>query len=66
MTTAERLLQQGRQEGRQEGQAEGQREATLRGIRGMLRIGMNAETIAAAFELPLVEVKAYIAQLEKK
>ena len=62
MTTAERLLQQGRQEG----QAEGQREATLRGIRGMLRIGMNAETIAAAFELPLAEVKAYIAQLEKE
>lgn len=65
MTTAERLLQQGRQEGRQEGQAEGQREATLRHIRGMLRIGMNAETIAAAFELPLAEVKAYVAQLKE-
>jgi predicted transposase/invertase (TIGR01784 family) len=64
MTTAERLLQQGRQEGRQEGQVEGRREATLRYIRGMLRIGMNAETIAAAFELPLAEVKAYIAQLK--
>lgn len=62
MTTAERLLQQGRQEG----QAEGQREATLRGIRGLLRIGMNAETIAAAFELPLAEVKAYIAQIQSR
>lgn len=62
MTTAERLLQQGRQEG----QVEGQREATLSHIRGLLRIGMNAETIAAAFELPLTEVKAYIAQLKSE
>jgi len=27
---------------------------------------MNAETIAAAFELPLAEVKAYIQQLKSK
>lgn len=58
MTTAEQLLHQGHQEGEQR--------ATLQHIRGLLRLGMNAETIAAAFELPLAEVKAYIQQLKSE
>ncbi|MBC7893346.1 MAG: Rpn family recombination-promoting nuclease/putative transposase [Sphingobacteriaceae bacterium] len=66
MTTAEQLLHQGHQEGLQEGLQEGEQRATLQHIRGLLRLGMNAETIAAAFELTLAEVKDYIQQLKSE
>ena len=56
MSTAQRLIN----EGIEQGIEQGRREAIERGARGMLKLNMDAATIAAAFELPLADVNQII------
>lgn len=50
----------------QEGVEKGMQQTTLQHIRGMLRVGMDADTIAAITELPLETVKQYINLIRQK
>ena len=59
-------MQQGVQQGVQQDVQQGERQATLRHIKGMLGLGLDAETIAAAFDLPLKTVKIYIATISRE
>lgn len=50
----------------QQGIREGQQETTRRHIEGLLRLNMDAETIAAAFDMPLATVQHYIDMIARK
>ncbi len=52
MSTAQRLINEGIEQGIEQG--------IERGIQAMLRLNMDAITIAAAFELPLADVNRLI------
>lgn len=56
MTAADQL----RLEGRVEGRAEGRVEATYKLVKGALKLGMDAKTIANAFEIDVNEVETII------
>jgi predicted transposase/invertase (TIGR01784 family) len=56
MTAADQL----RLEGRLEGRTEGRVEATYKFVKGALKLGMDAKTIASTFELDIKEVEAII------
>ncbi|TAE28651.1 MAG: Rpn family recombination-promoting nuclease/putative transposase [Cytophagales bacterium] len=62
MSAAETLIKQGMQQGMQQGEYQ----VTLKYIKGMLRLGMDAKTIANAFDLPLKTVELYIATIKEK
>ena len=70
MSAAEMWIQEGVEkgikQGMQQGVQQGERQATLRHIKGMLGLGLDAETIAAAFDLPLKTVKIYIATISRE
>ena len=48
-----------------EGKIEGKEEMTIQFISGLLKIGMDADTIAATFNLPLSKVKEIILKIKK-
>ncbi len=52
-------------EGKIEGRIEGKKETTVHFIKGMLKVGMDASTIAATFDLPKAEVDDIIAKIQK-
>ncbi len=52
------------QEGVQQGMQQGMHETTMRHIKGMMRVGMDAKTIAPIIDLPLATVKQYIKLIE--
>ena len=56
MTTAERWRMEGRMEGRME--------VTNQYIAGLVHVGMTAETIATAFQMPVAEVRAIIQKIQ--
>ena len=60
MTTAERLINEGIERGIEKGIDI----ANVRHVRGLLKLGMEATTIAAALELPLAEVKTLIKRIQ--
>lgn len=62
MTTAERLINEGIEKGIEQGIDI----ASVRYVRGLLKLGMSAETIAAALELPLAEVQAIITRIQSE
>jgi len=62
MSAAETLIKQGMQQGMQQGEYR----VTLRHIKGMLNLGMDARTIATAFDLPLKTVELYIATIRQE
>lgn len=70
MSAAETWIQEGVEkglkQGMQQGMQQGEYQATLRYIEGMLRLGMDAQTISAAFDLPLKTVEIYIATIQKQ
>jgi predicted transposase/invertase (TIGR01784 family) len=59
-------MQQGIREGMQQGIREGMQQATLQHIKGLLRLNLDATAIAAAFDMPLETVKAYIKQIQSE
>ena len=65
MSIAEALKTEGKLEGRQEGKTEGKEEATFQFVKGLLKIGMDAATIALTFDLPRQKVDEIIAQINK-
>jgi predicted transposase/invertase (TIGR01784 family) len=60
MTTAERLIN----EGIEKGIEQGIEQATVRHVKGMLKLGMDARTIGAALELPLDSIHTLIEQIQ--
>jgi predicted transposase/invertase (TIGR01784 family) len=60
MTTADRL----RTEGRMEGRIEERREVIHKVVRGALKIGMDAETIALTFDFSLAEVQEIVESMD--
>lgn len=57
MTIAEAMKHKGKIEGRIQGKIEGKEEATLLFVQKLVKIGMDAATIAQTFELPQAKVK---------
>lgn len=70
MSAAETWIQEGVErgikQGVQQGMQQGEHQATLRHIKGMLGLGLDAKTIAAAFDLPLKTVNVYIATISRE
>ena len=60
MSAAQKLINEGIEEGIEKGIEKG----IERGVRGMLKLGMNAVTIAAAFELPKQTVEQLIEKIK--
>lgn len=60
MTTAERLINEGIEKGIERGVEQGIAQANERHVRGLLKLGMDANTISAALELPLPVVNEII------
>ncbi|MFD2571728.1 hypothetical protein ACFSUS_13870 [Spirosoma soli] len=58
MSGLEKLKQEGRQEGR--------REATFKLVKGALKLGMDAKTIADTFEMDIDEVSSIIAAIPQE
>ena len=54
-----------KKEGKIEGKKEGKIEATTQFIKGMLRIGMDAPTIASTFNIPKIEVEELISKIKQ-
>jgi predicted transposase/invertase (TIGR01784 family) len=65
-TWVEQGLREGREQGIQQGMQQGMQQATLRHIKGLLRLNMDASAIAATFEMPLETVDAYIRQIQSE
>lgn len=59
MTTAERLIN----EGIEKGIEHGIEQATVRHVKGMLKLGMDAKTIAAALEESIDRIHTLIEQI---
>lgn len=57
MSAGEQLLAQGAKIGAEE--------ATVKYVKGLLRVGMDAQTISTAFDIPLAKVKRMIEQIKK-
>lgn len=57
MSAGEQLLAQGAKIGAQE--------ATIKYVKGLLRVGMDAQTISTAFDIPLAKVNRMIDQIKK-
>ena len=66
MTAADQLRLEGRLEGRAEGRVEGRVEATYKLVKGALKLGMDAKTIASTFELDLKEVETIVDVLRQE
>ena len=45
--------------------AQGAQQATVKHLKGLLRVGMDAQTISTAFDMPLAKVKRMIEQIKK-
>jgi len=45
---------------------EGIEQGIEKGIRGMLKLGMNASTIAAAFEIPQEQIEQLIEKIKRE
>lgn len=58
MSAAQQLIDQGISQGISQG--------IERGIRGMFKLGMDAPTIAAAFDMPQTEVERLIEKIRKE
>ena len=54
-----------KKEGKIEGKKEGKIEATTQFIKGMLKIGMDAPTIASTFNIPKTKVEELISKIEQ-
>lgn len=55
-----------RMEGRIEGQIAGRTEANRKLVKGALKLGMDAKTIADTFEMSIAEVVALIEQVRQQ
>lgn len=55
-----------RMEGRIEGQIAGRAEASRKLVKGALKLGMDAKTIADTFEMDLAEVLSLIEQVRQE
>ena len=53
-------------EGRVEGRMEVYREATYKTVKGALKLGMDAQTIANTFEIELADVQSAITQIRQE
>lgn len=68
MTAAEELIQEGRQQGRQEAMEVADeliRQNKIKFISALLKLNIDAHTIASAAELPLTEVETIIAGINR-
>lgn len=68
MTAAEELIQEGRQQGRQEAMKVADeliRQNKIKFISALLKLNIDAHTIASAAELPLTEVETIIAGINR-
>lgn len=63
MTTAERLINEGIEKGIEQGIEQGVELATVRAIKSMLNLNMDAKTIAASMDIPLVNVNNLIQKI---
>ncbi len=61
MSIAEEL----KTEGKIEGKIEGNKETTVRFVKGMMKVGMDASTIAATFDLKKIDVEDMISKIQK-
>lgn len=66
MNGADQLRMEGRIEGRVEGQIAGRAEASRKLVKGALKLGMDAKTIADTFEMDLAEVLSLIEQVRQE
>lgn len=64
-SVAEELVQKGIQKGILEGRQEGRREAARQFIVAMLKLNLDAQTIASAAEMPLADVHAVIDEINR-
>ena len=68
MTVAEELIQEGRQQGRQEAMVAAEKlihQNKIKFISALLKLNIDAHTIASATELPLTEVETIIAEVNR-
>lgn len=63
MTIAEAMKLEGKIQGKIEGKIEGKEEATMLFVQKLVKIGMDAATIAHTFELPQTKVEEIIAKM---
>ncbi|MEI7585722.1 Rpn family recombination-promoting nuclease/putative transposase [Runella sp.] len=63
MTIAEAMKLEGKIQGKIEGKIEGKEEATIVFVQKLVKIGMDAATIAQTFELPKAKVEEIIAKM---
>lgn len=62
MSAAQKLINEGIEQGIEKGIEQG----IEKGIRGMLKLGMNTSTIAAAFEMPQEQVELLIKKIKRE
>jgi len=62
MSAAQKLINEGIEKGLEQGIEQG----IEKGIRGMMKLGMDAVTIAAAFEMPLNDVNRWIEKIKSE
>ena len=66
MTTAERLINEGIEKGLEQGIEQGVELATIKAIKSMLKLNMDAKTIAAALDVPFAKVNILIQKIKSE